>query len=810
MRILYCNKYNFSFSGTEVYLFDVMKMMRERGHETALFAMGDARGPRTAFDQYMLPPVDFKREHGMLEKVHLAAHAVYSRQARQRIRHLIREFQPDVAHVRNIYHHLSPSVLWELKTSGIPVLYHVNDFKLLCPSYNLVADQEVCERCSGGRYWHMPLQHCYAGPRGASLVLAAEAYLQKWLGAYEKCVDRFLAPTQFVKAKLVEHGWPAGKIDVLYHFQGLAQNLEAPAENAPVLYMGRLSREKGVADLLRAMRLLPGMTLKIAGDGPQRAELESLAGALGLRNVTFVGHVPAEQISAHIADARFTVFPSHAYETLGKAILESYAGGRAVIASDLGSRRELVAPGRTGILYPAGDSEKLAEAMAFLGAEPAVARRMGEAGRELLRARHSPESHYEALQSLYRQMQRSRTATRAPHASRPARPVRVAFIGGRGVVSKYSGIEAYYEEVGAQLAAMGHQVTVYCRSYFTPALDSYKGMKLVRLPTIRSKHLETLVHTALSTLHTLFSGCEIVHYHALGPALFSFLPRMFAKKTVVTVQGLDWQRKKWSRFASSVLKLGELAALRLPNQTMVVSRTLQQHYRDSYGSETLYVPNGTRILRRRSTTYLPEWGLEPQRYVLFLGRFSPEKNCDLLVEAFQEVDTAMKLVLAGGSSHTDVYAALLRGHQSDRIRFLDWLSGDPLEELLANAALFVLPSDLEGLSLALLDAMGAGVCVLASDIPENLELIDGAGFAFRRGDVADLRRMLQRLLDDPQLRAEAAAAARRRIEDEYLWPGIAGQIEACYLRLLKRRHSGSGTVNSPAGQDEATVSRQAA
>lgn len=273
-------------------------------------------------------------------------------------------------------------------------------------------------------------------------------------------------------------------------------------------------------------------------------------------------------------------------------------------------------------------------------------------------------------------------------------------------------------------------------------------MRIVRLPTIRSKHLETLVHTFLSTVHACFSNCDVVHYHTLGPALFAYLPRLFGKKTMVTVQGLDWQRKKWNWFARSVLKLGEWASVRLPNRTLVVSRALQEHYLSQHSKETVYTPNGTQIRRRFRGPYLEKLGLVAGQYLLYLGRFSPEKNCDLLIDAFEKTDTPMTLVLAGGSSHTDGYASRLRRHASDRIKFLDWLSGDAFEEILTNAALFVLPSDLEGLSLALLDAMSAGVCVLASDVPENREVIEDTGFVFKAGDAADLQRMLSLLLSD--------------------------------------------------------------
>ncbi len=354
MRILYCNKYNFAFSGTEVYLFELMDLMRAHGHEVALFSMADSRGDATKYDQHFVPAIDFKGGgFGLTSTAARAARALYSREARRKLRAMVKAFRPDVAHVRNIYHHLSPSILWEFKELGIPVVYHLNDFKLLCPSYNMVAHGRACERCRGGKFWNVVTEGCYSGPFGATLVLAAEAYLHKWLRTYEHCIARFLAPSRFVKDKLIENGWDAQKIDVLPHFQKLpADRTPGPAEDAPILYFGRLSPEKGLSDLVRAMRSLPYVSLKIAGKGPQQAELENLTRELDLNNVEFVGQVTGTQLDRLIQSSRFTVLPTQAYETLGKSILESYAQGRAVVASDLGSRRELVHEGETGVLYP--------------------------------------------------------------------------------------------------------------------------------------------------------------------------------------------------------------------------------------------------------------------------------------------------------------------------------------------------------------------------------------------------------------------------------------------------------------------------
>jgi len=803
---LYCNKYNYRFSGTEVYLFELMDLMRSEGHEVALFSMADPRGEPTAYDHNFVPHIDFKAKSGWWQKARQAGHAIYSPEARRRMRAMIEEFRPDVAHVRNIYHHLSPSILWELKAQNIPVVYHLNDFKLLCPSYNLVSHGEACEACKGGAFWHAPQQKCYPG-FGARMTLMSEAYVQRWLGTYQKCVDLFLAPSQFVRDKFVEHGWDGGKFEVLQHFQRIPEIMDAPRDG-PLLYCGRLSAEKGVDDLLRAMQKVPQVRLVVAGDGPQRSELQGLAASLKLSNVEFVGQVGADERDLRIARAQFTVLPSHAYETLGKTILESYAGGRAVVASDMGSRRELVHEGETGMLYRNGDVNGLAAAIATLASKPELAEKMGRAGRELVRVGHTPQGHYRKMMGLYDDVVSAKVrkkwglvetvepppwtpfpgrAAAAPGVkvvATPKRKLRVAFIGGRGVISKYSGIEAYYEEVGKRLVQMGHEVTVYCRNHFTPSQAEHNGMRLVRLPTVRSKHLETLVHTVLSTAHALTQKYDMVHYHALGPALFSLIPRIVRKKTAVTVQGLDWQRKKWGRVASAVLRLGERASIKLPNATMVVSRVLQQRYREAHGMEAFYVPNGGVLRERREPRKILEWGLEPGKYILFLGRFSPEKGCHLLVEAFERIDTDVKLVMAGASSYCDDYCRELQGHASERIRMLDWVSGEALDELVTNAMLFVLPSDLEGLSLALLDAMGAGLCVLTSDVPENREVVDGAGFTFQRGSSADLGERLRFLIANPAVREAAGKAARRRIEEQYQWQQVAVEIERAYFEVM--------------------------
>jgi len=219
MRILYCNKYDYPFSGTECYLFDLIQRMNQLGHETALFSMDHGKSSSFEGRSYRIPLMNFKDpEATFLRKVRMAAHAIYSPSAKLAMRNSIDSFWPDLAHIRGIYHHLSPSILWELKRQHVPVLYHLNDFKMLCPTCNFVCQGEPCNACEGGAFHHVVTNVCYAGTRASTVVLAAEAYVHKWLRTYQSCVDLFLAPSQFVRDKLISSGIPAARIEVLPHY----------------------------------------------------------------------------------------------------------------------------------------------------------------------------------------------------------------------------------------------------------------------------------------------------------------------------------------------------------------------------------------------------------------------------------------------------------------------------------------------------------------------------------------------------------------------------------------------------------------
>jgi glycosyltransferase involved in cell wall biosynthesis len=371
-------------------------------------------------------------------------------------------------------------------------------------------------------------------------------------------------------------------------------------------------------------------------------------------------------------------------------------------------------------------------------------------------------------------------------AGRPPgrRPLRIAFIGGRGVGSAYSGIETYYEEVGARLVSYGHEVLAYCRRHATPAGIDFRGVTPIFRPCVRTKHGETFSHTLVSTLDVLFRRADVVQFHALGPALFSALPRLGRAKTVASIRGLDWQREKWGRVATGFLQFCEAQSYRLPDAVAVVSKTLQQHYRDAYGVETTFIPNGVQVAPVPAVEEIRRLGLAGKDYFLFMGRLSPEKGLEALLEAHRPLAGRASLVIAGGDSYTDAFQKRLRAAAGPGVIFPGRVGGRLRDELYAHSLAFVLPSTIEGLSVALLEAMGAGACPITSDIPNNRELAEGVGWCVPVGNVDALRAALVRVLDAPDEAAARGQRARALVQAEYTWDQVARRTEAFYYSLV--------------------------
>ena len=279
--------------------------------------------------------------------------------------------------------------------------------------------------------------------------------------------------------------------------------------------------------------------------------------------------------------------------------------------------------------------------------------------------------------------------------------MKVAYIGQKGLPASYGGVERHVEELAARVAAAGHQVVVYNRSHYNPqAPGRYRGVEVVTLPSLATKHLDAITHVAVCSAHAMAHGADLVHYHAIGPALLSWMPRLRGAASVVTVHGRDWQRPKWGAFASLALRGGEWAAMHAPDETIVVSRSLADELAARYGRPARCIPNGIVLEEGDDPGVLDGLGIEPQGYVLFASRLVPEKGAHYLIEAWRQLDTDLSLVMAGDSSFSADYVASLRaGCVDERVVFPGYVYGRSLATLFRNAALFVLPSDVEGLPI---------------------------------------------------------------------------------------------------------------
>lgn len=360
-------------------------------------------------------------------------------------------------------------------------------------------------------------------------------------------------------------------------------------------------------------------------------------------------------------------------------------------------------------------------------------------------------------------------------------------LGTKGIPATWGGIERHVEEIATRLVAMGHQVTVYCRPYYTTTdKEYYKGVRLLKLPTIPSKNLDAIVHTFIATMHIMLEDYDIVHYHAIGPGTLAILARMAGKNTVITVHGLDWQREKWGRQAKLFLKFGERASVLFPYNTIAVSKFLKNYLEEKYRRPVTYIPSAVTEPIFRPPDKIREYGIGERDYILFVARLVPEKGAHLLIDAYKRLDPDKKLIIAGGSSHSDDYVAELQKHASDKIIFTGYVYGDVLHELYTNAYCYVHPSTIEGLPVTLLEAVAYGNCVIASDIPPNLEVVADAGTIFKSQSVEDLCRALEEVLADPTKARELGERAKARGVEEYNYDRVTERTEKLYHEVLER------------------------
>lgn len=364
---------------------------------------------------------------------------------------------------------------------------------------------------------------------------------------------------------------------------------------------------------------------------------------------------------------------------------------------------------------------------------------------------------------------------------------RVLMLGHKRIPSREGGVEIVVEQLAVRLVQKGWSVEAYNRyghhvsgkkydeDYGRNERKHYKGIRIRIIPTFQTSKLNAIVYSLLGTVRGLFGNFDVFHYHAEGPCVFLWIPKMFRKRVVATIHGLDWQRSKWGNFASKILKLGERMAAKYADEVIVLSKNVQQYFRDVYGRETRFIPNGIERPKKQDVNLIKEkYQLEKNEYILFLARMVPEKGVHYLLDAFRQVETNKKLVIAGGNSQAVEYMNMIKqmAAKDSRVIMTDFVKGQVLEELYSNAYVYVLPSDIEGMAISLLEAMSYGNCCLVSDIPENAEVIENHGVQFEKGNVESLRKQIEYLLKHPEYVEEMQNNSADFICKKYDWDKV--------------------------------------
>ncbi len=370
---------------------------------------------------------------------------------------------------------------------------------------------------------------------------------------------------------------------------------------------------------------------------------------------------------------------------------------------------------------------------------------------------------------------------------------KIAMIGHKRIPSREGGVEIVVDEISTRLTQRGYHVDAYNRSGYHVSgkqFDEkrgkvYNGIRLLTIPTFKSSSLNAIVYSFLATLRALAGRYGVLHYHAEGPCVMLGVPKFFGMHVVATIHGLDWQRAKWGNLAARVLKYGEKKAAKKADEIIVLSRNVQRYFMEQYNRETIYIPNGIeKPCIKEAQEIEKRFGLKKDSYILFLARLVPEKGAHYLIEAYKQLNTDKKLVIAGGDSHAEDYMAKIYSYaqEDENIILTGFVQGRILEELFSNAYVFVLPSDVEGMAISLLEAMSYGNCCLVSDIPENIEVVEDKAYSFQKGNVEDLKEKLAYLLENSGEVAKYQELSSQFICEKYNWEEVVDKTIQVYDR----------------------------
>ncbi len=403
MRVLAANKFYYVKGGAERYFFELKRILEEHGVEVVPFAMLDRENEPSEHSDLFVSHESFEGTGSLADRLRAAGRVIYSVEARRRIEALVDRTMPDVAHLHNIAHQLSPSVIEGLRSKGVPVVQTLHDYKLVCPNYQMMVDGENCERCRGGRYYNVVARRCMKGSVARSLTVCLEAYVHRILRTYERGVRLFIAPSRSLRDRMIDHGIDPERIVHLPY--SIALDAYEPRfgyePEGYAVYIGRLAAGKGLETLLDAAAEASDVPLRIVGTGPMERELRARVEVEGLDNVEFMGYRTGGELKALFSGALFVVVPSECYENSPLTVYEALALGKAVLGSTSGGIPELVEPGRTGLLFEAGNGSELASLMRDLRDDREAAVEMGRAGRHKIETEYAPTVHYERIMDIY-------------------------------------------------------------------------------------------------------------------------------------------------------------------------------------------------------------------------------------------------------------------------------------------------------------------------------------------------------------------------------------------------------------------------
>ncbi|MFA6099416.1 MAG: glycosyltransferase family 4 protein [Patescibacteria group bacterium] len=401
MKILHVHKFSDLRGGAEFYMHQLMAHQKKQGHEVHIFSTRS--GQETGFEdeKYFVTRHAYDKTEGVGQDIKKAASFIWNAPARKSFARMLKDIKPDVIHLHNIYHHLSTSLLAEVRSSGIPCVQTLHDYKLACPNYKMFTEGKACERCKGGHYCQAIRHDCLNG-FWFDVLAVAEMNMTKFKQSYERTVKTFICPSEFMKNKMTEWGEPPGKLKHLANPVDMPEKISDDRGKGPYVYIGRLAAEKGLDAVIKAFARLPSSELLVIGEGPERLSLQRMADELSASNIKFLGFQSGEALVGFRSRARALIMPTLMYENSSLAILEALAWSVPVIGSDIGGIPELVKDGINGFLVKPGKVDAWIEAIEQMEAFTLSQRlEMGEAGREIAKKDHNWEDHLKQLENIY-------------------------------------------------------------------------------------------------------------------------------------------------------------------------------------------------------------------------------------------------------------------------------------------------------------------------------------------------------------------------------------------------------------------------